>query len=117
MTKVIVDGTSLPQTTEMSVQYKLYHYLLDPKHADGGSKAKWFKQALGFTRENMNDLAKQIKFDPSKAIQTQKIQTGIKFNQVAEIQGANGKKIEVTFDWIKNNDGVVRLTTAIPTKK
>ncbi|MBX9349473.1 hypothetical protein K5M36_20550 [Chromobacterium vaccinii] len=44
-------------------------------------------------------------------------QHGIKFNQVIPITGANGKVIDVTFGWIRNNDGIVRLTTAIPTKK
>lgn len=101
----------------MSVQDKLYSYLLNPEHVDGGSKAKWFKEALGFTKENMDDLAKQIKFDPAKAIQTRVIPTGTQYNQTIEITGANGKKIEVLFGWIKNNDGVIRLVTPIPTKK
>lgn len=30
---------------------------------------------------------------------------------------ANGRRIDVTFAWIKNNDGVVRLVTSIPAKK
>jgi hypothetical protein len=33
------------------------------------------------------------------------------------ITGANGNLINVTFGWIRNNDGIVRLTTGIPTKK
>ena len=115
--KVKVSGKDLPATTEMSVKDKLYRYLLDPEHPVGGSKAKWFEEALGFTKENLDDLAKQIKFDSAKAIQTRIIPTGIQYNQTIEIIGANGKKIEVVFAWIKNNDDVVRLVTAIPTKK
>jgi hypothetical protein len=53
-----------------SVLDKLFRYTLNPDHPEGGPKAKWFEQALGFTRANIGDLAKQIVFDPSKAVQT-----------------------------------------------
>lgn len=89
---------------------------MNPTHPDGGPKAKWFQQALGFTRENADQLAKQIVFDPSKAVETTVTQYGTKYNQVITIVGANGKRIDVLFAWIRNNDGVVRLVTAIPTK-
>ena len=115
--KVEVDGVMLRATTRESVENKLWTYLLDENHIQGGPKAKWFREALGFTRENMDDLAKQIIFDPSKAIKTADSPHGQKFNQVISIVGANGRKIDVNFGWIKNNDGVVRLTTAIPAKK
>ena len=38
-------------------------------------------------------------------------------NQVITIIGANGKSIDVTFAWIRNNDGVVGLVTSIPTPR
>ena len=96
---------------------KLARYLLNPNHPVGGSKAKWFKEALGFTKSNADDLAKQIVFDPSKAFKTAVTEHGTKFNQLISIKGANGRSIDVTFAWIKNNDGVTRLVTSIPTKK
>lgn len=65
----------------------------------------------------MDDLATQIVFDPTKAVQTGVTEFGTKYNQVISITGVNGKTIDVTFAWIKNNDGVVRLVTGIPTKK
>jgi len=99
-----------------SVAKKLNDYLLNPDHAVGASKAKWFEQALGFTRENQAKLASQIVFDPAKAVETAVTQYGTKYNQVIGIIGANGRMIDVTFAWIRNNDGVVRLVTAIPTK-
>ena len=34
-----------------------------------------------------------------------------------DVFGANGKTIDVTVGWIRNNDGVVRLLTAIPTPR
>ncbi len=108
---------SLPATTEASVADKLEKYLLNSAHPDGRSKAKWFREALDFTKENLTDLAKQIKFDSAKAFQTAVTEYGTKYNQVIEIVGANGKRIEVTFAWIRNKDGIVRLVTAIPTSR
>jgi hypothetical protein len=94
----------------------LARYLLNPNHPVGASKAKWFEQALGYTRSNADDLARQIVFDPTKAVETAVTQHGTKFNQIISIQGANGRIIDVTFAWIRNNDGVVRLVTGIPKK-
>ena len=96
---------------------KLDRYLLNPGHDVGKAKAKWFKEALGFDRGNAADLAKQITFDEAKGIVTGVTEHGTKFNQVITIQGANGRVIDVTFAWIRNQDGVVRLVTAIPTPK
>jgi hypothetical protein len=101
--------------TRLSVADKLARYLLNPTHGVGGSKAKWFKEALGFTRENASDLARQIRFDAAKAVETGVTQYGTKYNQVISIAGANGRVIDVTFAWIRSNDGFVRLVTAIPT--
>lgn len=104
------------QLTHESVTVKLERYLLNAEHVDGASKAKWFEKALGFTKENAGDLAKQIVFDPNKAVKTATTEFGTKYNQVIPITGPNGKTIDVVFAWIENNDGVVRLITAIPTK-
>jgi len=101
----------------LSVESKLYHYLLNPEHAVGGAKAKWFEQALGFNKSNIDSLAKQIVFDARTATQTGITQYGTKFNQVISINRANGRNIDVTFAWIRNNDGVTRLVTAIPTPR
>ena len=89
----------------------------DAEHAGGGaSNVQWFKEVLGFTTENAGALSKQIVFDTSKAVQTSVTEFGTKFNQVIKITGANGRAVDVTTAWIRNNDGVIRLVTAIPTK-
>lgn len=103
--------------TQVSVDNKLDKYLLDKSHPLGKSKAEWFDKALGFDKSNAGELSKQIVFDSNKAVQTGVTEYGTKYNQVINITGANGKKIDVTFAWIKNNDGVVRLVTGIPPKK
>ena len=98
----------------LSVDDKLARYLLNPEHPIGGPKAKWFEEALGFTRSNADDLAKQLTFDPAKAIQTAVTEHGTKFNQLIDVVGANGRTIPVKVAWIRNNDGVVRSVTAVP---
>jgi hypothetical protein len=112
-----IEGAEALNLSRQSVEDKLLRYLLNPDHEVGAAKAKWFEQALGFTRENASDLAKQIVFDPNRAVETGVTQFGTKFNEVIPITGANGKTIDVTFAWIRNNDGVVRLITAIPTSR
>jgi filamentous hemagglutinin len=81
------------------------------------SKANWFESALGFNRGNAGALAEQIVFDEAAAVRTATIEQGVKFDQVISITGANGRVTDVTFGWIRNTDGIVRLVTAIPTKK
>jgi RHS repeat-associated protein len=107
----------LGATTAEGFERKLSQYLLNTEHAVGGPKAQWFEQALGFTKANMADLARQIVFDPKTAVQTGVTQYGTQYNQVINIVGANGKTIAVTFAWIRNTDNVVRLVTAVPTKQ
>jgi hypothetical protein len=92
------DDDGIPDIIELKSSYKVHAY--NP-----------------YTKENAGQLAKQVVFDENVAVQTAVTEHGIKYNQLISIVGANGKKIDVVFVWIKNNDGFVRLVTAIPTKK
>lgn len=103
--------------TKLSVENKLRDYLLNLSHEVGGSKAKWFKDKLGFTVENMDGLAKQIKFDASTAVKVGETQFGTKYNQVIRLTGANGTVREAQFTWIINKDGYTRLITGVPVHK
>ena len=75
------------------------------------------RAGAGLHPTNAGDLERQIVFDQSKAVETGVTQYGTKYNEVIPITGANGRTIDVTFAFIRNNDGVVRLVTAIPAKK
>jgi|GEM_PF-4445910 len=108
---------SASTATRASVDEKLERYLLNPEHPIGREKARWFKGALGFTRENADDLARQIVFDPERAVQTRTTEFGTMFEQRISIRGANGRTIDVPFVWIRNKDEVVRLVTGIPVSK
>ena len=103
--------------TAFSVEEKLDRYLLNPEHPVGGAKAKFFEQALGFTRANAGGLAKQLVFDLSKATKTAVTPYGIKFNQVINVVGANGRTIPIKTAWIMEieySTAKVRLVTAVP---
>jgi|GEM_PF-4230754 RHS repeat-associated protein len=106
------------EQTMASVQDKVTRYLLNPDHLTGGTKANWFNKALGFNLSNKNDLVKQVVFDINKAVETGTTEFGTQYNQTISIKGANGKTIDVVFGFLKSKkDDVVRLVTAIPTKK
>jgi len=100
------------KTTRESIALKLDRYLLNPFHENGKHKAKWFKTALGFTIQNRDLLAQQIKFDPDKAIFLRRCLHGWIYKQNIDIIGVTGKTIPITFEWIINRDGVIRLVTA-----
>ncbi len=100
-----------------NLESKLKGYLLDPEHSQNQSKANWFNQALGFDQSNWQDLASQIRFDPATAVPTKTSQYGQTYEQVVRITGPNGKTIDTTFVFMKDNSGAVRLVTGIPAKK
>lgn len=100
-----------------NLQRKLKDYLLDPAHPQNQTKATWFDDALGFNKENWQDLASQLKFDETTATQTKLTKYGTTYEQVIPIAGANGKTVSATFVFMKDNNGVVRFVTGIPTKR
>ena len=104
------------ESTEI-VADKLNRYLLNPDHPQGRSKAAWFRQALGFTRANASDLARQLVFDEAKAVQTGVTEYGTTYNQTINVAGVNGRTLPVITGWIKRADGIPRLVTAIPGPK
>ena len=78
----------LGATTRASVEHKLSNYLLNLEHPLGGSKAEWFKSALGFTKSNMEGLAKQLVFDEATAVAAEVTKYGPKFEQVIHSVGS-----------------------------
>ena len=111
------DGVGSEGVAPFNTADKLNRYLLDKTHADGGPKAEWFEQALGFNRDNLPALADQIRFVKDDAVVYGQNEHGTLYNQFIEIEGANGRKIEVRFSFIELNDGRVGLVTAKPTDK
>lgn len=78
--------------TRESVDEKLTRYLLDPGHPR--QKSRWFEKVLGFTLENKEQLANQIKFDEKLARPSRSTAWGITYEQPATIVRANGRTLE-----------------------
>ena len=115
---VIPVTESATEITKKSILTKLSAYLLNKEHPVGGSKADWFEKALGFTKNNMDDLAEQITFDPAKAVFQKNNGFADLYQQIIPIKGANGRTIEVPFNFaITNGESVPKLVGAIPAKK
>ena len=115
---VLPVAESATEITQKSVLSKLSNYLLNKEHPVGGSKADWFQKALGFGKDNMDDLAKQITFDPAKAVFTRNNGFADLYQQIIPIKGANGRTIAVPFNFaITNGESVPKLVGAIPVKQ
>lgn len=87
-------------------QDKLTNYFLNPEHPTGKNKAIVFEKVLGYNRENYKDLQKAIldNFDRNKLEYKRKDEYGVRYEQIMEIMGANGRKANVVTAWIKEND-------------
>ena len=109
------DALAAARTAE-SVFDKLMRYLLNPDHPRGSTMVTWYERALGFTQENIGDLAKQIVFDRKTAYVTEVTRFGTKYNQIISITGANGKVIDIVAAWIEHADGTIKLITTVPWK-
>jgi RHS repeat-associated protein len=104
--------------TRQSIDSKLTRYILNMDHPIGGSKAKWFKEALGITNNDADFLAKQLEFDRNKATFIGNNGFSDLYEQFHTIQGKNGRVINVQFNWeIRNGENFHRLVGAIPTKR
>lgn len=97
---------------------KFLRYALDPdKQPD---KAKAFKLALGYTKDNYQELIDNIdsNFDMKNTISKGSNNYGNLFECVMELTGANGKKANVCTGWIVEfGQTEPRLTSAYVTEK
>lgn len=97
---------------------KFTKYALDPiKQPD---KAKTFKEALGYTLDNYQDLIDNIDshFDQSLMKYKGTNEHGDLFEYVMELKGVNGKKANVCTAWIVGQGKTeAQLTSAYVTKK
>lgn len=111
------------QTDRKQVLDKLERYLLNPSHEQGGPKSVFFKNELGYTRNNKSELAKQLTFDEETAQQTEETSYGTKYNQEIEIVSAKNSKEKavrkkiVTAWIIQKSKKRARIITATPAKK
>jgi len=103
--------------TNASVKRKVETYLLDKNHQDGGTKAKWFDDALSLNHSNSEKLVEQLVFNSHRSVEEGDKGHGMRYSQIISITGANSRVMDAKVIWIKNKeDGKVRLVTAYPNK-
>lgn len=94
---------------------KLTEYALNFEHPTGKEKAKAFKEALGYTKENYTDLKTKIldSFDEKELVYKREDKYGKRYEQIMQITGPNGKTANVLTAWIKDNDNAEPRLTSI----
>jgi len=116
--KQAAQSASSPINQE-KLEEKLTKYLLNPDHAVGKFKAKYFKN-LGYTLENWKDLASELKFDIEKAEKEEITRFGAQpYTQNIKINSADGKSSSIIkTGWeLKEGMSEIDFITAYPAHK
>lgn len=102
---------------------KFVRYLLNPEHADGRSKAKFFFDELGIGATDWRYLAAQLYAGLKKAdldkmeVKAWEDGYGASFNCVMPILGLNDRIAMVETNWILKPGLLPQLATAFPAKR
>ena len=98
-------------------QAKLSGYALNPQNAP--DKAKAFEMALGYTMSNAADLEQNIMehLDDDKFVEKGDSGYGMRYENIVQITGPNGKQANVMTAWIDDGSGGKRLTSIYITKR
>ena len=94
---------------------KVYDYLLNLDHPDGGSKALWFR-SLGYEQPNWRTLANDL-LEIAKSCEhfdTQRSPHGVKYIASGMISRLEHRPGRVPTVWIVEDDDPTRLVTAYP---
>lgn len=93
---------------------KLSGYALNHEHPKGRDKARVFKSALGFSADDADILAREIRkgLEGSQAVKKSSDKWGSRYEVPMSITGTNGKTARVITAWIIGDDKVPRLTSA-----
>jgi hypothetical protein len=102
---------------------KFVRYLLNPDHADGRGKAKFFSDELGIDAGDWRYLAAQLYVGLKKAgLAKLKVKAwedgyGASFNCVMPILGLNGRVAMIETNWILKPGLLPQLSTAFPAER
>lgn len=95
---------------------KLRHYLLNVKHPEGGSKAR-FLAALGYHRRRWRLLRRALKelAAANPVVGDVKTPYGRKYTVSGILEGSEGRSVRLTTIWIVlRHEDAPRLVTAYP---
>ena len=96
---------------------KFTEYALNPDKAP--NKARAFKSALGYTKDNADELINSINehFDVTKLEERGDGGYGMRYQQIMKLKGPNEKEANVLTAWIDDGNDGIKLTSAYVTKK
>ena len=82
-------------------------------------KARAFKSALGYTKDNVDELIDNINahFDATKLEERGDSGYGMRYQQIMRLKGPNQKEANVLTAWIEDGNNEIKLTSAYVTKK
>lgn len=113
MKDALVFALALPKYKDAVIpRAKFTHYALEPEKDPDKTEA--FRLALGYTKENADELIKQIyeNLPYYDAIEKGNRGWGMTYEVIMDITGPNGKTAKVLTAWIDDNaSGEMRLTT------
>jgi hypothetical protein len=108
-------GPALPQADRAIIDSrKLTEYVLNTKHAVGGNKARVFQSVLGFTKDDADTLAAQLREGVTKypAVKGKTDRFGVRYTVDIPVTGRHGSGI-VRTGWIYQlGSDASMLTTA-----
>ncbi|WP_331731351.1 DUF6883 domain-containing protein [Streptomyces sp. NBC_00073] len=103
---------------------KLHDYALNLAHPDGGSKARFFQNALGIEQRNWRLLAIQLisalhSAKPNNFRDDERFgdTQHLRFDIIAPVVGLNGRTAQVKAAWKIQDDAPVQLVTLHPAEK
>ncbi len=104
------------QTFAKIPEEKFTKYALDPEKSP--DKARAFKSALGYTKDNYQELIDDINrhLDENKFVVKGDRGYGMRYQQVMRLKGPNGKEANVLTAWVQEDDDF-RLTSVYVTDK
>lgn len=109
---------SLPNADEAVIaESKIAGYLLDSRHPDGATKAKFFL-GLGFTMRDWKDLANELRNIAANSSTGSCVETrhGTKYIVDGRIRAPSGRSPYIRTVWIVDaGQTVPRFVTAYPT--
>lgn len=115
------DISQLPDAPdEATIQAKkLTHYLLNPTHEDGGSKAKFFERQLAITNRDWKYLESQF-IDGLRNVSYEDVRLdgyGVRFTAKLPVIGRNGATATIETGWIVRPGERASFVTAFPARK
>ncbi len=118
-------GSNPPVSKKSDVRYsqkKTTGYLLNTEHPKGGSKARFMKDVLGYTKSDSHTFHKNVVESITNKTPTKTVNTpyGVRHTYNTELIGKNGGKVKANVVVVIQKDNgriTYKIITVYPDKK